>query len=135
MNVSACLSVWLSASPVQGFMKKVPNLLKQAGNGIACALRVLFRLYTPDVLDGTGGAAAAAAAAAGDGGSGDGVGGGEGAVGEVLPPEEVEARQGLAEGCVCLQRQRQPGLRALPSLAHAHTHGVLRGGPPHLLQR
>ena len=24
------------------------NLLKQAGNGIACALRVLFRLYTSD---------------------------------------------------------------------------------------
>ena len=29
----------------QGFMKKVPNLLKQAGNGISCSLRILFRLY------------------------------------------------------------------------------------------
>ena len=54
----------------QGFMKKVPNLLKQAGNGIACALRVLFRLYTSD-RDGA------------DAGTG-------GEAGQALPPEEVE---------------------------------------------
>ena len=80
-------------------MKKVPNLLKQAGNGIACALRVLFRLYSPDMLDCT---ADGAVPAVHDGShrEGDGV--------EVLPPEEVQARQKLAEGYA-----------ALPSLTHS----------------
>lgn len=60
-------------------MKKVPNLLKQAGNGIGCALRVLFRLYAaPDALEEAPGVAELGA--------------------EVLPPDEIEARQDLAEG-------------------------------------
>ena len=82
-------------------MKKVPNLLKQAGNGIACALRVLFRLYSPDMLDSM---ADRAAAAAPDGGDREGEGEGS----QVLPPDEVQARQELAEGYV-----------ALPSLTHS----------------
>ena len=82
-------------------MKKVPNLLKQAGNGIACALRVLFRLYSPDMLDSM---ADRAVAAAPDGGDREGEGEGS----QVLPPDEVQARQELAEGYV-----------ALPSLTHS----------------
>lgn len=30
-------------------LDQVPNLLKQAGNGISCTLRVLYHLYTPEI--------------------------------------------------------------------------------------
>lgn len=84
-------------------MKKVPNLLKQAGNGIACALRVLFRLYSPDMLDDAADVPAEGAAGVDqigtDGGARAGAPGGSVGL-QVLPPEEVRARQELAEGCV-----------------------------------
>lgn len=86
-------------------MKKVPNLLKQAGNGIACALRVLFRLYSPDMLDGAADVPADGAAGLAEVGTDRGatLGAAAGSVGlQVLPPEEVRARQELAEGYVVL---------------------------------
>ena len=73
-------------------MKKVPNLLKQAGNGIACALRVLFRLYSPDLFD-------SAASAPGDGGAAGPDQDSKEDAG-ALPPDEVQGRKELAEGCV-----------------------------------
>eukprot|EP01043_Picozoa_sp_COSAG02_P012267 COSAG02_NODE_471_length_21662_cov_70.510040_19_plen_105_part_00 len=97
-------------------MKKVPNLLKQAGNGIACALRVLFRLYSPDMLDGTADVPADEAANLDQDSTdrGAGIGAAGVPVGlQVLPPEEVRARQELAEGYVLLF--------ILASLTHATT--------------
>lgn len=35
----------------KGFMSKVPNLLRQSGNGMACLLRILFRLYAENEID------------------------------------------------------------------------------------
>lgn len=112
-------------------MKKVPNLLKQAGNGIACALRVLFRLYTPDLLDTTVDSTdmtAAAAVALEPEPESDSVPGpppvvaanAEGADLQVLPPQEAHARQELAEGCVaCFRSCLTAHIRA--RLA-THTH-------------
>ena len=98
----------------QGFMKKVPNLLKQAGNGIACALRVLFRLYTSD-RDGA------------DAGAG-------GEAGQALPPEEVAARQTLAEGCAIIRFLRANRPVAL-KVVRSQASGLAVLGGDHVLHR